>query len=151
MDKKLEAKLVEKYPVLYSQYGGDIKETCMGWGMTCGDGWFKLIDELSKKLEPLNVVAEQVKEKLGGLRFYIVPCDNYAFDKADDTSAFDKANALTHEASYESYKICETCGQPGELRRGGWMTTACDRCQKLYEEGKDPIKQPEEFGLPLTE
>ena len=32
MDKELEQKLVEKYPNLYKEYGGDITETCMGWG-----------------------------------------------------------------------------------------------------------------------
>ena len=142
MDKKLEAKLVEKYPVLYSQYGGDIKETCMGWGMTCGDGWFKLIEELSEKLEPYKIVAAQVKEKFGGLRFYIESCNS---------DIYDVVNELIDDAELKSYKVCETCGKPGELRRGGWMTTACDKCQQLFEEGKDPIKQPEEFGLPLTE
>lgn len=142
MDKKLEAKLVDKYPTLYSRYGGDIKETCMGWGMSCGDGWFKLLDELSANLEPLNVVAAQVKEKFGGLRFYIETCDESAFDKAD---------VFIDEAESESYKVCEICGKDGELRRGGWLQTTCDKCQTLCEAGKSPIKHAEEFGLPLTE
>jgi hypothetical protein len=124
MDTKLEAKLVEKYPNLYSRYGGDIRETCMGWGMSCGDGWFKLLDELSANLEPLNIVAAQVKEKFGGLRFYIEGCDE---------SVYDKVYALIDEAEHQSYKICETCGKDGELRQGGWMVTACDECQKEYE------------------
>ena len=80
MDTKLEEKLVEKYPTLYSGYGGDITKTCMGWGMECDDGWFELLDELSEKLEPYNVVASQVKEKFGGLRFYIESCDEDIYD-----------------------------------------------------------------------
>lgn len=142
MDKKLEKKLVEKYPTLYSKYGGDIKETCMGWGMTCGDGWYKLLDELSSKLEPLNVVAAQVKEKFGGLRFYLEPCDE---------NVYDKVNEIIDEAEQRSYKVCEICGKEGQLRRGGWLQTTCDICQALCEEGKSPVRDPEAFGLPLTE
>jgi len=142
MNRKLEAKLVEKYPILYDQYGGDISQTCMGWGMSCGDGWFKLIDELSGKLEQYRVVAAQVKEKFGGLRFYLESCDS---------EIYDIVNELINNAEHKSYEICETCGSPGSLRRGGWMTTACDKCQKLFEKGKTPIDNPEEFELPLTE
>ena len=72
MNKKLELDLVKKYPNLYKQYGGDITKTCMGWGFECDDGWFKLIDGLSAKLQPYGIEAGQVKEKLGGLRFYLI-------------------------------------------------------------------------------
>lgn len=125
MDKKLEKKLVEKYPNLYKKYGGDISQTCMGWGMTCGDGWYKLIDELSAKLEAYGVVAEQVKEKFGGLNFYIGPCEE---DK------FHEIHEIIGEIEEKSYKICEKCGEPGELRRGGWIQTMCDKC---HEWGKN--------------
>lgn len=138
MDIKLEEKLVKKYPSLYSTYGGDIKKTCMGWGMTCGDGWYKLLDELSSKLEPLGVVAAQVKEKFGGLRFYLEGCNNEVFDEAHEHIS---------KAEDASYNICETCGQAGKVRPGGWVSTACDKCDKLYKEGKTPNKNPEEFGL----
>ena len=76
MNKELELKLVEKYPIIFSQYGGDMRNTCMAWGMTCSDGWYNLIDELCKDIttiigdKNIKVVAAQVKEKFGGLRFY---------------------------------------------------------------------------------
>ena len=124
MDKKLETKLVEKYPNLYKQYGGDIRDTCMGWGIECDDGWFELLDELSKKLEPFNVVASQVKEKFGGLRFYIDPCDG---------SVYDTVTEIISDAENQSYKVCEICGKDGEQRQGGWLRTTCDECQKEYE------------------
>ena len=76
MDKKLEKKLVDKYPKIFKDYGGDIRKTCMGWGMECGDGWFQLIDKLCEDIvniiddKTIDVTALQVKEKFGGLRFY---------------------------------------------------------------------------------
>ena len=119
MDKDLEQKLVEKYPNLYKEYGGDITETCMGWGFTCGNGWFDLIDKLSEKLEKHGVVAAQVKEKFGGLRFYINPIKS---DKSKEI------RDLINEAEQQSYKICEKCGNPGNVRGGRWISTLCDEC-----------------------
>lgn len=82
MTKDLELKLVEKYPKIYSEYGGDMKVTCMHWGFEHGDHWYDLINVLSYKIQNYidwmqkngieidQVVAEQVKEKFGTLRFY---------------------------------------------------------------------------------
>lgn len=117
MKAELEAELVKKYPNLYKDYHGDMTQTCMTWGMECGDGWFKLIDELSAKLEPLGVVAAQVKEKYGGLRFYIHTGSDEAFD-------------LIEEAENKSYEICEQCGEKGKARGGGWIMTLCDKCDE---------------------
>lgn len=89
MNKELELKLVEKYPKIYSQYGGDMKETCMHWGFEHGDKWYDLINVLSAKIQnyidwkernntPIpQVVAEQVKEKFGTLRFYYRGGDDF--------------------------------------------------------------------------
>ncbi len=76
MKKELEMKLVKKYPIIFSQYGGDMRDTCMHWGMECGGGWYNLLDELCENVTTLigdkniKVTAAQVKEKFGGLRFY---------------------------------------------------------------------------------
>jgi hypothetical protein len=29
-------------------------------------------------------------------------------------------------AQQESFRTCETCGQPGRLRESGWIKTSCD-------------------------
>ena len=76
MNKELELKLVEKYPRILFDYGGDMQKTCMHWGMECGDGWYDLLNELLEKLDYISkhsgvqVVADQIKEKFGTLRFY---------------------------------------------------------------------------------
>ena len=78
----------------------------------------KICYQLCEKLEP--IVADkpsfqvlQVKEKLGGLRFYT----NYSDDAI---------SALVASAEIESIHTCEVCGRPG--RRGGtsWIETRCD-------------------------
>ena len=56
----------------------------------------------------------QVKEKFGGLRFYI-------------NSGTDEINKRIRKAEDDSYETCETCGEPGELRKDGWWTVACDK------------------------
>ena len=109
--------LVDNFPNLYQDYGGDMKATCMAWGFECGDGWFELLKDLSEKLEPEGVVATQVKEKFGTLRFYA-------------RSATDETFALIDEAEDISEKTCEVCGKPGTLRGKGWVQTLCDACDK---------------------
>ena len=121
MKKELEEQLVKKYPKLYAQYGGSPRETCMAWGMTCGDGWYKIIADLSEKLSKFEgVEAAQVKEKFGGLRFYL-----------DGTTEenWKEAHKLTNEAEMLSLKTCENCGEPGKRRSGGWIRTLCDKCE----------------------
>lgn len=77
MNKALELELVQKYPKILRDYGGDRKKTCMHWGMECGDGWFKLLDSTMNRIQYMcdlskhyQVVALQIKEKFGSLRFY---------------------------------------------------------------------------------
>ena len=80
MRKELEQKLVERWPTWFN-IKGDIRLTAMPWGFTHGDGWFDIVWRLCEDLEPLVTEMEhaggrqfevlQVKEKFGGLRFYV--------------------------------------------------------------------------------
>lgn len=116
MNQENSEYLVKNFPNLYRDYGGDPKETLMAFGFEVGDGWFGLLKRLSEKLEPMGVVAMQVKEKYGGLRFYLKGGSNEAYDVID-------------EAELESYKICEVCSAPGAIRDGGWVRVRCDECE----------------------
>lgn len=69
----------------------------------------------------LHPKAAQVKEKFGGLRFYM-------------TSANDEIRELVSEAEALSYKTCEECGEPGEERDTRWIRTLCDHCHNNWEE-----------------
>lgn len=133
MDENLEKKLVEKYPSMYRDYRGDPKETCMAWGFSCGDGWYSIIEELSEKIAKIDkenlVVADQVKEKFAGLRFY------YHIE-GENNSLFDKVDKLVSEAEAKSFKTCERCGKPGSVKGKMWVTTMCDPCWELASKGK---------------
>lgn len=62
---------------------------------------------------PPEVVAAQVKEKFGTLRFYYHGGDDFVSGVAQMAEAM---SAVT----------CEECGAPGKLRAKGWWRTLCD-------------------------
>ena len=69
----------------------------------------QIVDEEASKVP----VASQVKEKFGGLRFYV----NGAIDKHWNYISF---------AESMSYRTCEECGAPGKRYTDGWHRTLCD-------------------------
>jgi hypothetical protein len=72
----------------------------------------KLRVEMEQARERIPV-AVQVKEKFGGLRFYV----DRASDKHYDYITF---------AESMSYRTCEECGAPGQRYTLGWHRTLCD-------------------------
>lgn len=86
-----------------------------------GAGWSSLIDKIYDRL-PEDAYILQIKEKFGGLRFYV----HTAMNIMD----------FVAEVEEESYTICEKCGKPGKLRENGWILTLCDECDK---ERKDEV------------
>ena len=77
MNKQRTTWLLNRYPKIFRQHTLPMTETCMCWGLDCGDGWYHLIDRLCGQLQwdidrnhyP-QIEATQVKEKFGTLRFY---------------------------------------------------------------------------------
>ena len=121
--------LLETYPILYGQHKLSPKETLMCWLFECSDGWLKLIDDLSAKIVAIDPIAEvmQVKEKYGGLRYYMGPLN---------IETADQIYKLIEEAEDLSYKTCEECGTMENVstNKQGWLYTLCDQCRKdLYE------------------
>jgi hypothetical protein len=82
----------------------------------CHEGWYPLIQKLIEDLIKLgwDKQVTQVKEKFGGLRFYINEGSNEVHDRIT-------------KAEQESYTICEMCGTSGEIRKDtGWYRTLCE-------------------------
>jgi hypothetical protein len=135
MKKELQEKLVEKYPKIFSEVGETPQKSCMAWGICIGDGWYMLVDNLCNFLQStidLNkdtypqVVAAQVKEKFGGLRFYV-------------NSANDEQYGAISFAEHLSYSICENCGSTEDITQTeGWVVTLCPKC--MEERGKARVE-----------
>lgn len=126
MTKELQDKLYSKYPDLFKQKDLPSTQSCMCWGIAVGDGWYNLIEELCRELTKLGggVEAAQVKEKFGGLRFYL------EFGEHTSQLVIDEAHRLENEYEAKSYTICETCGQPGKVSQTRWIQTICPTCSK---------------------
>lgn len=60
-----------------------------------------------------QVVATQVKEKFGTLRFYYYGGDEYI-------------SGAVHMAENMSGVTCEVCGSPGKSNEGGWIKVRCE-------------------------
>jgi len=128
MQKELEQRLVVRWPTWFKTEG-DIRDTAMPRGFEHGDGWFDILWRLCEDLEPLVTEMEraggpkfevlQVKEKFGGLRFYVNRRRNNAIRRRIGIAA------------NESFNICEVCGQPGTLREDSWIKTVCDEHDTL--------------------
>jgi len=101
------------------------------YAFAVGDGWYKLIYELVHEIRINDLKkgdwitkATQVKEKFGGLRFYV-------------TGTSDKNWALIRNAEQKSYAVCEETGSEVEVGtwNNGWVRTMCrkEALRKFYD------------------
>lgn len=141
MNKELELKLVQKYPTILKDYGGDMKKTCMHFGMECGDGWYDLLDDLLSKLDYLSknsgvqVITDQIKEKFGTLRFYYSTV--VKTDLNLDIIVSKIVDDVVSVAEKQSAYICENTGEDGVIcSRLGWLKTLCK--EEADKEGFSP-------------
>lgn len=123
MNIKLESKLKLAFPKIFD------KDFCF----ECGDGWYDLIYNLSSEIQKIcdnklceQVIAAQVKEKFGGLRYYINGGNQEIFDLIDS-------------AEEQSLTICEETGNIGSLHsKKGYMKTLCPESAALLGFDKLP-------------
>lgn len=116
--------LMEKYPGLFVNRNKSIKESCMAWGITCGNGWYDIIDKVcglivsheknNKNKDYITVTFDQIKEKWGGLRIYYSGGDDFV-------------EGVVNMAESMSYYTCEVCGDKGSCTKSGWIKTLCEK------------------------
>ena len=139
MRDELQTLLYARYPGLYRQHSLPMTQTCMCWGFTCDDGWFGIIDALSKTIVTLDPAtqANQVKEKFASLHFY------YSSQRTGTGHA--SVPAAVTCAEQMSTRRCEVSGRIGAVMRtkGGWYATLSPEEAAAQAEAKD---RPREFS-----
>jgi hypothetical protein len=108
--------IVNIYPELFEDENRrfSVKE----YGLGVGPGWYGIVADLVKEIRQNDEASgrtstlAQIKEKFGGLRFYLEETSKENFD------AILKAERL-------SLETCETCGAPGKSYSDGWIKTLC--------------------------
>ena len=121
MNAKNTQYLLKKHPKIFSDADKPPTESLMCFGFECGDGWVGIIDKLCQRLQRLSdesgfqVTAFQVKEKFGGLRFYVNGTDKAMDDAIDFFCEM-------------SYYVCEVCGTTLNVSqtKDGWISTLCE-------------------------
>ena len=130
MKEEYEDFLLARHPKILSRVAA--------YGIGVGDGWFNIIDLLCKSLQEETdhrgapqVVALQIKQKFGGLRFYV---DHHSPEQG----------ALLQHAELLAERTCEICGAPGErVSLDGWIVATCTRHRTAFREpppGPRPIR-----------
>jgi hypothetical protein len=79
-----------------------------------------------------QVTLDQVKEKFGTLRFYYSGGDDYI-------------DGMVSLAESLTGVTCESCGNTGKRRGGGWVHTYCEPCEDARELARK--KQDEEWEM----
>lgn len=105
-----------RYPNLFKRYPVCGFDHPQGWDTLVHCLCAVLESHISRMPEDDRVSCDQTKEKFGGLRFYMNGQDEF----------ISGAIALAEDMSFH---ICDTCGNPGQRRSGGWIRTLCDECQ----------------------
>lgn len=123
MNKENTEYLWNKYPKIFRDKNADIRTSAIPFGFECRDGWYKLIDLLCSNIQNhidynnvTQVVATQVKEKFGGLRFYYTGGDLIIF-------------GMVRIIEDISNHTCEYCGSNKQIgKTTGWIKTICKDC-----------------------
>lgn len=170
-DAKYGEDFMSRFPILFQHRKLSMQETCMCWGIECPKGWWHILDQLCTVLEFHNmefkdkygiaIVADQVKEKFGTLRFYYTVMDVdkdgvVASRKDPDERVADEENRrriaigylemladkYIEEAEDLTYNTCARCGVPldekNKVETGGWITYICKECDgKPYNQDED--------------
>lgn len=157
MKAELQDKLYEKYPKIFGQKDLDMTQTAMCWGISCGDGWYNIIDNLCWELqrivdEPIETMERYEKllkqpdleeptvaffqsQIIEARKRQVPQVEAVQVKEKFGTLRFyiaggnDKMDSLISFAENLSGCTCEECGRPGTQDNGGWIKTLCEECR----------------------
>jgi hypothetical protein len=96
-----------------------------------GKGWLPLLDELCGALVSMgwDRRVAQIKEKFGGLRFYL-PHEKHNEELLELIWSFEERSMST----------CEHCGAPGRMNKSRpWIRTLCEPCSEQWSKHDDAL------------
>ena len=151
MDSHKTNTLYEKFPHLYRERTAPLESSEMGWGFQCEDGWYKIIYEMSKKIDKISkegefapAIAEVSRHEDGTL---YVAVSNITPPVAD----------IVTSATEQSRLTCEFCAYtPAFLRTTNGPYSghiACGRCLRKVTpatKGKAPKRRTKPRRAPDT-
>jgi hypothetical protein len=125
MNQDLQNKLFLEFPSFFADKDKGPMETCMCWGIECGDGWFDILYEMCLEIRDANPSEDfkftQIKEKFGTLRIY-------------EQGATEEVYNIITKAEDKSASTCEDCGSKEATTRGKyWVSTLCNSCRDKQE------------------
>ncbi len=136
MTPELRRLLVSRYPLIFPD--GDFPPRS-----GVGSGWFGLLDALCERLQwwtahnkAPQLVAQQVKEKYGELKFYVSPLHNPATPCEPPRA---EQQGLIWMASALSLRTCEICGAPGRWIGGVGPHTRCAAHEHRWAQEPVPV------------
>ena len=126
-----EKELIEEYDELFELYNTDDNSIIARYGIECMSGWYSIINRLCfqirhyvKQNEIESPKIAQIKQKFGGMRFYICGGND------------DYIRGMIRMAESMSFNICEKCGNYKEA--GEDCSSYCEKCR---EENKNKWKR----------
>lgn len=99
-----------------------------GLAVSIGEGWEQLVLDAHAKLVEIDpdYRISQVKEKFGGLRYYV---------SLSNREMWKQAEQIIRAAEAESLRTCEECGTEEEVETNSlgdgyhWIFTLCGECR----------------------
>ena len=145
MHKLLDEYLCKKYPKIFRDRRAPMTQTCMCWGIECGEGWYNIIHALCAVIKgaltdcSFDIRFTQIKEKFGTLRVYYRAEDKSGerMDADSEVMSLGEISGAVRMAEYLSCVTCEVCGKPGKTRGGDWIATLCKEHEAKRKEVKE--------------
>jgi hypothetical protein len=92
-----------------------------GQYVTVDEGWYQIIVDCDNELTAIDPDYSilQIKEKFGGLRYYMSPSNDTTVEQRD------KMHKVIWKYEAVAAQTCEATGKPGVLMKsvGGWLKT----------------------------
>ena len=151
MDSHKTNELYEKFPHLYRERTAPLESSDMGWGFQCENGWYKIIYEMSKKIDKISKKGE------------FAPAISLVSRHEDGTLHIAVSNItppvadIVMNAREQSRLTCEFCAYTPALLRTSKGTQrghiACGRCLRKSTpapKGKTPKRRTKPRRAPDT-